>query len=81
MAPTAAEAERIEPAEVEREDILTVDGEHFSQETVAIVTGAASGIGRATALALAGNGLSVVATDVDEEGLAADARHAEAAHG
>jgi 3-hydroxybutyrate dehydrogenase len=36
---------------------------------VAVVTGAASGIGRATAVALAANGLSVVGTDVDESGL------------
>jgi 3-hydroxybutyrate dehydrogenase len=33
------------------------------------VTGAASGIGRATALALAANGLTVVGADVDAEGL------------
>lgn len=33
------------------------------------MTGAASGIGRATALALAHNGLTVVATDVDGDGL------------
>jgi 3-hydroxybutyrate dehydrogenase len=33
------------------------------------VTGAASGIGRASAIALAANGLTVAATDVDEDGL------------
>jgi NAD(P)-dependent dehydrogenase (short-subunit alcohol dehydrogenase family) len=33
-----------------------------------LVTGAGSGIGRATALALAENDLTVVATDLDEEG-------------
>lgn len=36
----------------------------------AIVTGAASGIGRATALALAREGAAVMLTDIDEEGLA-----------
>jgi 3-hydroxybutyrate dehydrogenase len=36
---------------------------------VALVTGAASGIGRATAVALAANGLTVVGADIDDEGL------------
>jgi meso-butanediol dehydrogenase / (S,S)-butanediol dehydrogenase / diacetyl reductase len=38
---------------------------------VALVTGAASGIGQATALRLASEGASVLAVDVDEAGLAA----------
>lgn len=38
--------------------------------TVALVTGAASGIGRATAVRLAGEGATVVATDGNEAGLA-----------
>ena len=52
------------------EDALVVDDDRFAPENVALVTGAASGIGRATALVLAENGLTVVGTDVDEEGLA-----------
>ncbi|MGP9576165.1 SDR family NAD(P)-dependent oxidoreductase [Halomonas sp. AOP42-D2-25] len=40
-----------------------------STNKVAIVTGAASGIGRSTALLLAGKGISVVAIDRDEKGL------------
>jgi 3-hydroxybutyrate dehydrogenase len=55
--------------ELRGEDLLVVDDPHFTGETVALVTGAASGIGRATAVALAANGLTTVATDVDEGGL------------
>jgi 3-hydroxybutyrate dehydrogenase len=59
----------IEPPEVAAEDVLQVRDDRFGTDTTCVVTGAASGIGRATALALAANGLTVVATDVDEEGL------------
>ncbi|WP_101295322.1 SDR family oxidoreductase [Halegenticoccus soli] len=51
------------------DEVLVIDDERFAPESAAIVTGAASGIGRATAAALAANGLTVVATDVDEDGL------------
>ncbi|WP_152040025.1 SDR family oxidoreductase [Salinigranum salinum] len=56
--------------EPSRDAFLTVDDPRFSTESVAIVTGGASGIGQATAVGLALNGLTVVATDVDEAGLA-----------
>jgi 3-hydroxybutyrate dehydrogenase len=61
----------ITPAELSRDRIMLLDDDHFTTENVAIVTGAASGIGRATAVALACNGLTVVATDMDEDGLEA----------
>ena len=57
------------PPETTREDVLLVPDDRFTPETVALVTGAASGIGRATAIALACNGLTVAATDIDEDGL------------
>lgn len=41
----------------------------LSHESVAVVTGAASGIGRALAVELAGRGIGVVAADRDEDGL------------
>ena len=40
---------------------------------VAVLTGAASGIGRATAIRLADEGATVIGLDIDEEGLAATA--------
>ena len=47
---------------------------------VAVVTGAASGIGRATAIALSWAGASVVLADLDESGLAEAATQIEGAH-
>ena len=55
--------------ELTPEDLLVLEDDRFTAETVAIVTGAASGIGRATSVALAMNGLTVVGADVDSEGL------------
>ncbi len=63
----------VEPAALTRDRVHTVDDPAFEREAVAIVTGAASGIGRATAVALAVNGLTVAGTDVDEDGLTATA--------
>jgi 3-hydroxybutyrate dehydrogenase len=56
--------------ELTSEDLLVLDDPYFGPETVAIVTGAASGIGRATAIGLAANDLTVVGADIDEAGLA-----------
>ena len=61
-------AELPEP-ELTADDLLVLEDPRFGPETVAVVTGAASGIGRATAVALAANGLTVVGADVNENGL------------
>ncbi len=55
--------------ELAREDFLVLEDDRFSDDNVALVTGAASGIGQATAVGLAVNGLTVVGADIDEEGL------------
>ncbi|MFB6304893.1 MAG: SDR family oxidoreductase [Haloferacaceae archaeon] len=55
------------------DDLLVLEDPRFDEDTVAFVTGAASGIGEATAVALALNGLTVVGADVDEAGLAGTA--------
>lgn len=70
--------DQIEPPEIHAEDILVIDDPAFGTDTVAVVTGAASGIGRATAIALATNGLTVAATDIDEDGLAETKARSEA---
>lgn len=51
------------------------------EDKVALVTGAASGIGRATALELAEAGATVVAADVDEKGIEETAADVEDAGG
>ena len=55
--------------ELTADDLLVLEDPRFVPDTVAVVTGAASGIGQATAVALAANGLSVVGADIDEDGL------------
>jgi len=58
----------IKEPEIKRNQILMVKDNYFHSKNVAIITGAASGIGRACAVALAVNGLTVIATDVNEVG-------------
>ncbi len=53
---------------IKKEDILILGDDRFNPENVCVVTGAASGIGRATALVAAVNGLTVVGLDIDEAG-------------
>lgn len=61
--------DQIETPTLTREAILELPDPNFTEDTVAVVTGAASGIGRATAVALAVNGLTVIGMDIDESGL------------
>jgi 3-hydroxybutyrate dehydrogenase len=70
--------DRYGPSEVTVDDVLRPADPNFEPETVALVTGAASGIGWATALALAANGLSVVGMDLDTEGVESVRERAEA---
>jgi 3-hydroxybutyrate dehydrogenase len=65
---TDDEFELTEP-ELTAEDVLVVEDPHFDPDSVAVVTGGASGIGQATAVSLAHNGLTVLAADVDADGL------------
>jgi len=62
------EFELTEP-ELTADDLLVLEDPRFGPDSVAVVTGAASGIGQATAVGLAANGLTVVGADVDEDGL------------
>lgn len=59
----------IHEPEIKREEILILDDDQFNTDHVCIVSGAGTGIGRATAMAAAANGLMVLGLDVnDEEG-------------
>jgi 3-hydroxybutyrate dehydrogenase len=50
-----------------KEDILLLNDSDFCSENICIVTGVGTGIGRATAVTAAVNGLTVVGLDIDEE--------------
>jgi 3-hydroxybutyrate dehydrogenase len=58
----------IQEPRITKEDILSPTDSHFNSNSVCIVTGAASGIGRATAVAAAANNLMTVGLDIDEAG-------------
>ena len=52
---------------IERHQILVLEDEDFTPEHVCVVTGCGTGIGRATAIAAAVNGLTVVGLDINAE--------------
>ncbi|MBW2091008.1 MAG: SDR family NAD(P)-dependent oxidoreductase, partial [Deltaproteobacteria bacterium] len=58
----------IKEPEITQEDILVLSDENFNPQNVCIVTGASSGIGRATAVAAAANNLMTVGLDIDVKG-------------
>ncbi len=58
----------IREPEIAREEILILQDDDFNARNVCIVTGAGSGIGKATAVAAAANGLSTIGLDINEEG-------------
>ena len=60
-----AKTELFREPEIGKEEILIIPDANFIPQNVALVTGSASGVGRATAVALAVNGLTVVGVDVD----------------
>jgi hypothetical protein len=54
----------IREPEIDREDILILNDDHFNTDNVCIVTGSGTGIGRATAIAAAANNLMTVGLDI-----------------
>jgi len=57
----------ISEPEVKTEDILKIEDDQFNPDNVCIVTGCGTGIGRATSVAAAANGLTVAGIDINSE--------------
>jgi 3-hydroxybutyrate dehydrogenase len=55
----------IDEPTIEKDEILLLDDPNFNSDNVCIVSGAGTGIGRATAIAAAANGLMVVGLDIN----------------
>jgi 3-hydroxybutyrate dehydrogenase len=66
MEETRKPADTKEP-EIKREEILILQDKNFNSNNVCVVTGAGTGIGRATAIAAAANKLMTVGLDINEE--------------
>jgi len=58
---------KIKEPKIKQEDILVLIDDNFNPHNVCIVTGAGSGIGRATAIAATANNLIAVGLDIDEK--------------
>ena len=57
----------IKEPKIKQEDILVLQDANFNADNVCIVTGCATGIGRATAIAAAANNLMTVGFDINEK--------------
>jgi 3-hydroxybutyrate dehydrogenase len=57
----------IKEPKIKREDVLILQDPNFNTDNVCIVTGCATGIGRATAIAAAANNLMTVGLDINEK--------------
>ena len=57
----------IKEPKIKREDVLVLQDANFNADNVCIVTGCATGIGRATAIAAAANNLMTVGFDINEK--------------
>ena len=64
--PTQKPADTREPR-IQREEILFLEDQSFNHDNVCVVTGAGTGIGRATAIAAAANNLMTVGLDINKE--------------
>jgi 3-hydroxybutyrate dehydrogenase len=66
METTRKPADTREP-KIAREEILVLQDDNFNSNNVCVVTGAGTGIGRATAVAASANNLMAVGLDINEE--------------